>query len=380
MKKVFGFLHLWLGLFTGLIVFIVSLTGCLYVFHEEITDYVYRNQLVIAPESRPMLTPGQLQAAVLNRYPEAKLQRIQWTHQPDRAVEITVKGDRLITVNPYNGSITGERDLDGNFFEVVEKIHRTLMLGEVGKRIVGVSVLMYLFLLVSGLILWWPRYKAALKQKFSIKWAARWRRVNYDVHSVGGFYALPILLVIAVTGLVWSFEWWENGLYRLVGSSPRDRSKVTSTYLPQPSPYPVDRIYARTLALEPGAEESFLIFPSDSAGVFRVQVRYDKAAFYRKYNNLSFDQYTGEILREKRYRDFSTGDVMRGANYDLHTGAILGLPGKILAFLASLFSASLPITGFLVWRGRQKKACKTIEQQARKARRTKVARRSVPQA
>ncbi|MDJ1486155.1 PepSY-associated TM helix domain-containing protein [Cytophagaceae bacterium YF14B1] len=88
--------------------------------------------------------------------------------------------------------------------------------------------------------------KAALKQRFTVKWNARWRRVNYDLHNVGDFYLHVLIFLLAVTGLVWTFIWWTNGIYRLLGNDPAtvfpsyDLPVVTTTL----APAPVDKVLA----------------------------------------------------------------------------------------------------------------------------------------
>src|SRR5688572_4624294 len=72
-------------------------------------------------------------------------------------------------------------------------------------------------MLISGLILWWPKNKKASRQRFSIKWSARWRRKNYDLHNVLGFYSLGIALILALTGLVWGFEWFAKSAHTIAG-------------------------------------------------------------------------------------------------------------------------------------------------------------------
>ncbi|WP_245581671.1 PepSY-associated TM helix domain-containing protein [Rudanella lutea] len=376
-KSALGKLHLWLGMATGLVVLIVSLTGCLFVFEQELQRLIYHDQLTVQAQKGQLLAPGTIADRVSATFRKTAIQRIyRRLASPDPALtdtyQVILKDKRLVSIDPYQGQVLGVRNLKTDFFAVVREIHTTLMLGKTGSHIIGWSVIVYLFLLISGLVLWWPRYKAAmskaaLKQKFTIRWSARWRRVNYDWHSVGGFYALWILVVIACTGLIWSFEWWENGLYKLTGSPPRDRTKAVST-LPAARQTQttgrstqIDAMVARTNALETGATELYVIFPADSVGAYRVQFRYDEGSFYRKYTIQYYDQYSGQLVTGKRYSDFSAGDKARGAAYDLHTGGWLGLPGKILAFLASLFSASLPVSGFLVWWGRRRKACQVVD-------------------
>jgi uncharacterized iron-regulated membrane protein len=71
---------------------------------------------------------------------------------------------------------------------------------------------------------------------------------------------------------------------------------------------------------------------------------------------MQFDQYTGRFLAEKNHKDKNFGEKLITANYDIHVGAILGLPGKILAFIASFICGMLPVTGFIIWWGRRNKS------------------------
>jgi uncharacterized iron-regulated membrane protein len=77
-----------------------------------------------------------------------------------------------------------------------------------------------------------------------------------------------------------------------------------------------------------------------------------------KSTQLQYDQHTEALLAFKSFEQMNNGERINAMNYDLHVGSIAGLPGKILAFCASLIAASLPVTGFLIWLGRKKKAQK----------------------
>ena len=74
---------------------------------------------------------------------------------------------------------------------------------------------------------------------------------------------------------------------------------------------------------------------------------------YWKTESRYFDRYTLQEIEVEhlwgKLEDAGTADIVRRMNYDIHTGAIAALPGKILAFAATLIAASLPVTGFLMW-------------------------------
>jgi len=116
----------------------------------------------------------------------------------------------------------------------------------------------------------------------------------------------------------------------------------------------IDKIYASIKQSHPKAESYYLFIPqeNDSLATYNAFMRY-KSRFDD--TAIDFDRYTAKPLRTIRYEDKNNGEKFRFINYDLHVGSILGFPGKVLAFFASLIAASLPITGFLIWWGRNNK-------------------------
>ena len=98
----------------------------------------------------------------------------------------------------------------------------------IGKLIVGISTIMFVFVLISGAVIWWPRNRQMLKNRLSIKWSKGCKRLLYDLHVAGGIYALVVLLALSLTGLTWSFSWYRGGFYKVFGSEVVERSKSKS--------------------------------------------------------------------------------------------------------------------------------------------------------
>src|SRR5688500_3110494 len=213
------------------------------------------------------------------------------------------------------------------------------------------------------MILWWPKNKKAAKQRFSIKWSARWRRKNYDLHNVLGFYATWVAIILVVTGLVWGFEWFAEGYYQLAGGKksllyiePDSDSTLISAVSDVPS---IDRIYTRMRAENPTAEILEVHIPATASSSIEVSINPDDGTYWQT-DYRYFDQYSLKELTVNhvygKSSEASFADKLVRMNYDIHTGAVLGLPGKILAFFAGLIIASLPITGCYIWWGRRQKS------------------------
>ena len=101
---------------------------------------------------------------------------------------------------------------------MVLKLHRTLLI-PYGHHIITCSTIIFLFMLISGLILWWPKNKRTAKHGYKIKWNASPKRLNYDLHKVLGFYASWLLIFSALTGLMWASESFADAVYKITGSS-----------------------------------------------------------------------------------------------------------------------------------------------------------------
>ena len=369
-RKAVGKLHLWLGLASGLIVLIVSLSGAVFVFQDEIRDLTqpWRH---VAVQARPMLPPSVLQATAARAKPGFTP---SWTtyNGPDRSVAVYLsKGEETYYafLNPYSGQLLKVQDLRTDFFTLVQHLHMYLLLPPaVGKWVVNVAVIIFVLMLGSGLVLWWPRNKAARRQRFSVKWDASPKRRTYDLHNVFGFYASALALVLALTGLCISYEWLMDGISTAVNGG---RSIAAENALPRvdtlltarPARPVVDVAYAEARQQSPRAE-MLLIGPA-SQGADPVWVTaYGQALHYYHRDDYKFHPRTGQLLQAQPHAGKSPGKKLSDMNYDLHTGLILGLGGKIIAFVVSLLAASLPVTGFLVWRGRHKKNRKPHRQPA----------------
>jgi uncharacterized iron-regulated membrane protein len=373
-KKAIGKIHLWLGLTSGLVVFIVAITGCLYAFQEELQELTqsYRH---VDKQDLPLLPPSELEAIALKELPGKKLHSAIYQKGGDRAAIVTFYDFDplyyyLVYINPYDGQLLKVKNMERDFFYQVLQGHFYLWLpAKIGQPVVATSTLVFVVMLISGLVLWWPR-KNKTKQRFTIKWNAKWRRKNYDLHNVLGFYTTWIALILALTGLVWGFEWFANSVYKLAGGDKilyeeQASFKLSDNIVEKP----LDKLWIKLKNENPTVDILEVHFATSDTTSLAVTINPDRKTYW-KADYRFFDQYTLEEIPSKqiygKFSEASAADKLIRLNYDIHTGAILGLPGKILAFFASLICASLPVTGFYIWYGRKykKKEAKKAASQA----------------
>ncbi|HWB92516.1 MAG TPA: PepSY-associated TM helix domain-containing protein, partial [Puia sp.] len=269
-----------------------------------------------------------------------------------------------VFVDPYTGEITGARDYKYDFFNVVKYIHWSLLLNTpYGQPIVAWGTLIFVVLLITGLVLWWPgRWTKAYKDRsFKIKWKASFRRVNYDLHNVPGFYTLIPALILGLTGLVFCFRWFTAFIYLVTTGSATPAPAVYSRSRPPVQVRLADTATAMDKAFVL-AEDTFTrspriaFSPAIGAEAPIIATGYSGSDTYYGYDVLQLDRYTGRLLSHQENAKKTLGQRLIEMNYDIHVGAIGGLTGKIIAFIVSFICASLPVTGFLVWWNKKKRS------------------------
>ena len=376
-KAIAGWLHLWIGLVTGIVVVIISITGCIQVFDEELFE-LFHHDLVNVKETGPAKPVSELlmiaQKAVGKKKPVTNI-RINgaghsyvFSASKDNKPEniglsyfSQFKYDHDVYINPYTGEVLAVVDPRYEFFNVVEQLHRQLLLVKpVGSVVVGTCVLLFLIMLITGFVLWLPKNYKQLKQNITIKWKAKWKRVNYDIHNSLGFYALPVAMIIAITGLVWSFTWWENGIFKLLGSPSGKivltRKAPVKAKTDTVEKNTIDLIY-NTMQRKIGNNYKAIgiNLPNKKSNSVMVYTYGNRIDGWRNMSYYYFDSHTGKMFDKLEQLSKPLALKWRNSNKDIHTGRIYGWPTQVLAFLASLVCASLPITGFLIWWGKRKK-------------------------
>ncbi|MDR5590724.1 PepSY-associated TM helix domain-containing protein [Christiangramia sp. SM2212] len=356
LKKWAGRLHLWLGLLTGLIVLIVALTGCIYVFHDEIKDALYDYRFV-EEQKVDYLPPSEIKNIVQENYPGTTDDFVLYVGK-DRPVAVYGVHEETLYyyyLNPYTGEFLYAQDFTKDFFEIVKALHMYLLLPQdIGRQVVGVSTIIFILMLITGIILWWPKKLKNLKKSLKIKWNARWRRLNYDLHNISGFYLHILALIVAITGLYFSYDWVKSGIYFVgnLGEDVQTDHHIEDIEQKERIPEePIDIAFFETIKLAPENEMYFVWTEGDDHPV--VTGAYPESLDYDHQANYYFHPQTAELLQEQTYASKSTGMKLQEMSYGIHTGQYFGLTGKIIAFILSLFVASLPISGFVIWWGRK---------------------------
>lgn len=362
-KKLIAQIHLWLGLVTGLIIIIIAVSGALYCFAPELQNLTqpYRK---IAAQNAAFLPPAQLKQIAEKEVQGKPAKRIYYG-STTQSVQVLFRDKEnysySVFINPYNGEVLKLRNNKKDFFSVTLDLHRTLLIPN-GHEVVRWTTVAFFIIIVSGLVMWWPRNKRAAKQGFVIKLNASPKRLNYDLHRVLGFYASWAILLTVFTGLLFAFESFADVTYKLTGSKKsvvQKKPPISDTTLLS-NDDGLNKVWAAVSKdLNQRYAAMLFVLPDKKSDAILLRANPECKTLYktdfRYFDRNSAKEINGNYVWGN-YADATTlADNIKRMNYDIHTGAAWGLPGRIALFFAALIVASLPVTGFYFWWGKQKK-------------------------
>ncbi len=366
MKKIFRKIHLWLSVPFGLVITLICFSGAMLVFENEVNEWSRPDLYYVETVKESSLPMDKLLEKVATTLPDSvSVTGVSISSDPGRAYQVSLSKPRRASlyVDQYTGEVKGKSERSG-FFMFMFRMHRWLLDSMNpgnegifwGKMIVGVSTLLLVFVLISGIVIWWPRTRKALKNSLKITATKGWRRFWYDLHVAGGMYALIFLLAMALTGLTWSFPWYRMAFYKIFGvevqqrvaqgheqkSDAQKRDTKPAVHREKKSFAYWQEVYDKLSRQNPEYKQI-----SISSGT--ASVSFNCFGNQRASDRYSFNTDNGEFTETSLYQHQDKSGKIRGWIYSIHVGNWGGMFTRILAFIAALIGAALPLTGYYLW-------------------------------
>lgn len=349
LRKKFKRIHLWLAIPAGVMITLICLTGSILVFQTELDELlnsdrhfhkVHQNHIPMQLDSLVTTVNDQL---IGDTVISLKVYKAE-----NRNIVATLSSGARVYgyVNPYSGQIIDINNARSGFFHNITTLHRWLMLPNraVGKIIIGVSTICLIFILISGIVRWWPKKTIGNGFKFKWKNSNSYRKI-FDLHKVLGIYATILLLVISFTGLMWSFDWYRQSAFKILGAETetlklgkqRQKSEALniSTFW--------QATFDKSVEIEPNYQFA-TITKSGEIALLPSTANHPRAT-----DKYRFDPVEGTIKLASKYGHRNNSSYIMSQNYAIHVGSWGGIVTKILWFLAALIGASLPITGYILY-------------------------------
>jgi len=361
-RKFLNDVHLWLGLASGIVLFLICFTGTVYTFHTEIDHWFNKDKYEVEPAANA-LSMEQLTTS-LKAEVEGEVVSVRIFPAPEQTYQFYIRkeGERRRTtylVNQYSGEVLGDTKSNASaFFMTMFRLHRWLLLDiKVGRPIVGWSTVLFVFLIVTGLVIWVPQKAKAWRQGLKIKWSGNWKRINHDLHNALGFYTAIFLLLMALTGLQWSFTWYRTGLRQVLGveQSSKTKTEAPAGVPENQQPLPLEELMA-TVDVKLPHQGAYRIYLPDGENADIKIYKYHAGFFASPASDVvSINAYTGVVNTVEVFADKPFNEKVARSIKALHVGDVFGTFSKIIYFISCLIATTLPVTGTLIWINKLKK-------------------------
>jgi uncharacterized iron-regulated membrane protein len=331
-------LHLVVGLVAGLFLVILGATGALIAFEPEIEHGFYPTlyDVEVRGQPLPLTTLDANVASALK--PNERIGVCLFPASERLSYAFTIfrpEGlPRQIFVNQYTGQVLGTLSVV-RFTVIVRQLH-------VVAGLWGCSALFLMFLVITGLYLWWPLKRIGITPK------ATGRRLYFDLHSSVGFLSSLFLLLFAATGTYMAFypaissmahSRLEEGVIRRSSSADQDSTR----------PISVDDAVSLARHFLPGATPIWVVLPERSDSPYMVKMRFPEDRSFNGSSAVWLDRFSGRSTQIWNSRTDSLGGKLNRLSREVHTGDALGYSGKLIACFMSLTLIMQTITGICMW-------------------------------
>ena len=378
--------HFYAGLFVIPFLILLSLTGIIYLFKPQLDQLLYADLLNVQPVG-VMLSADQQLAQLHQVLPQAQVSQYLPPESATRSAQFVAQLDGRKTnlfLDPYSGALLGHQDAERNLQAIARALHGELLIGTTGDRLIELAAGWGVVLVISGLYLWWPRGQGGagvLWPRLSACGRLLWR----DLHAVTGFWGSAVLLFMLLSGMTWTGFWgtqfaavWNRFPAQMWNAVPQSQPlarnlnsasvqtvpwAVENTPMPQSAdphamhhghaqamPEMAGRIglqqvvdTANRLGVHPGYS---VTLPTDAKGVFTVAI---SAADPHNDATLHLDQYSGKVLADIRWADYSVVARAVESGVMLHEGRMFGLANQLLMLAVCLLVLLASVSGLLMW-------------------------------
>lgn len=353
--RLIAWLHLWPSIVAGVVILLVCLTGTLLVYADEILSFSAGSAEYVEEVDDNRISADQILENIERAYPGYMVSEYVFFKDKKRSIRLRIFNpeERSLAyayMNPYTGELI-EKDHTIFFFFIVAHIHAQLLAGKVGGWLVICSTIVFTISCITGLVLWWPKRwtKATRKASFTIKWKARFKRLNYDLHNVLGFYSLIPALILSITGLMIYYPSLMNQTIKASGGNMSELIEVLPKLDSTKSSIDMVPFAYEVLEREENPKEEVSIWNFDMRKMGTYVFTSGKVGLksIEKADITVYDRYSGDrIMVDPSYiRHEKTKNTI----WQLHMGQWFGRLGKFITFLVGLVTTSLSITGFLIW-------------------------------
>lgn len=347
-RRLLYHVHRTTAIVAGLWLAAIGLSGALLVFAPEIDAWSTPELFQVEP-GKEYQSLDVIVESVAYAFPEEPVFRIRLPEQPHDSLQLwlTSTSGRRVYVDPHDGKILGSRLPEQTVLGIVRRVHVELLLGRVGRTLVGVCGFAMLLLVASGLKMWWPGWRR-LRSGFRLR-ANAWHARLYFWHRALGVAASILLTLSALSGIALVFDAPAEQFVALVTGRAHAAKAPANPDYDDALPISFDTALATARDIFPEAQATFIWLPTPSRGITAVRMRQSSEVHP---NGKSYVYLDGATQRVLGIADAAKSDDVSAVTnlfYPIHTGEIGGTGMRGLMLFGGLAPLALLATGIGSW-------------------------------
>ena len=350
MRRSLLFIHRWTGLVLALYAIVIGLTGSILVFRDELAP-VLRPRFHAGAEVAVLTTPDDVLAAAQRALPGWRQLSVTWPHAHSphfNVFSLKDRESRIVYLSARDAKVVGILDPRSDFLGIIDGLHGNLLGARPGRVANGLGGIFTMLLCLTGIFLWWTN-RRQWPSWFRLSGRRSWWRVPWDLHHLIGFTALPLLFVIAFTGIY--FTWNSVYIGAVAAVFPRfvEPSLPATPQILLPAPATLADVASSAQRALPGPRILRVAVVPQRDRPINVTLRDGEAGEFHLSSTVYLDPRDASVLKIKRLAERPVGDTIIGWFSAVHFGIFGGLAVKLLWFLIGLAYSALAFTGALMW-------------------------------
>jgi uncharacterized iron-regulated membrane protein len=355
LRRIWLKIHRWVALSVGWILAAVGLMGAILIVAQPLDKWMHPEFFKADTASiSPMASlPAVSLQTIREQLTETFGNKVTFNMRPPRDAGDTfwvlVRGEPwsgTVYLNPVTGKEQGRRGEYDGFVNVTFKLHSALLLQDTGKAILAWISLAYLILLISGLVLWWPkRWPPSLK----IELRKGVLRGLFDMHRIGGAVLGLLIAVSVATGAYMAWRPLGQFVTTLSGSKAIKPPAISKDDVAKGPAISLDELAAHAQAQFPDDQIGYIFLPVKKDQAVRVRMKLADDPHPNGLTSVYLHPKTGEVLAVNRWNELDPGARAFSIVYPLHTGELGGVLLEAVTFISGLALGMLGITGIWLW-------------------------------
>ncbi|MDX4026296.1 PepSY-associated TM helix domain-containing protein [Aliarcobacter skirrowii] len=395
MHKSFWFqIHWFLGIVFGLTLILIGISGAVWSYQKEIMRLINPNTYTVqVPQKQEILTVQDILEKYQEQNKDRKINSISFSSDKSSSVSINLtsldpnnRRGETIYLNPYTAEVLPEL-VGSDFFNFFFRLHRWLTFsGDVqyiGKNIVAISTIACIILTIGGLIVYWPRVRRSFAKSMTFSFKHKNRAFLSTMHSAIGLWVLIPFLLMCLTGLYWSYDWYRSAMFTVMGvEQPKRQQQQTQAPQQQTSQVQGEQrqqrdgqqgqrvqkqpqvisyetaqkvvdIFNQNVARD--YKNASLRLTSTKEGTYTISYLYADATHFRETNSMEIDPNKALLVKEAKYSDKKLNEKIMSSMLPVHSGEFFGWIGQLIFFISSALMSLFVITGYMLYYDRWKK-------------------------